>query len=161
MTSGIHRRAALRALSLVVILTLSIVISCRSVENYFGYCRADGRFLSDKEKEDAAILYVLENYPPVIEIPVGSRNFQRPPNAVPYVSLAEFRASNPRCCALVPVLPKSGYAPPFDVRIMGGFSTFVRLNYIVRLVAADGEQIARPVENHVAVSNCGRTSSGI
>ncbi len=123
--------------------------------NYFGFCHASGRFLTDREKIDAAIEDAIAPYPP----PLASLGNYPPTEPIPYASIAEFRRLNPDCCTL----SKSARKAPdvsFLSRIKGTNSTYVLVNFLVRFRDEHGNPLSEPARTFSAITNCGHAWSG-
>lgn len=131
-----------------------------------GYCREQGRYLSDVEKIDIAINYLIATYPPILtsykqlDGGAGVSRSERPPNPIPYKGIEEFKRINKDCCEMT-VVASEGYRAPFFYRIWGSVSGFAHIKYLVRYKDKDGNVIETPYETYPAVSNCGRVWSGI
>ena len=136
--------------------------------NYAGFCLRDGRVLSDEEKVQIAVSYVMAGYPPVLAQTRATdqggvwRNvveYARPQDPIYYLDAGEFSRVNRNCCA-VAAQPGRAQAPLFWSRVLGRLSDFVRVSYRVRYLEASGAQGGQDHVQWVAISNCGRAGPG-
>lgn len=137
--------------------------------NHRGYCFKQGRFLSEKEKIDAVVRYLIAHYPPVLvrretKIVDGIKKpvtvFEKPNNAIPYKDIEEFYRVNKQCCKFKQT-GKKGYPRGFWARVSGATSGFVHVHYRVRYKAKDGSIESKEHTLTPAVSNCGDVWSGV
>lgn len=136
--------------------------------NYSGYCFKEKRYLSDQERIDRAVAYVLATYPPVIDYlnedaSVEPTIERRPPkHPVYYRDAKEFFELNQGCCE-VTMRAREGTdnKPSLSSRVMGRTSCYVHVKYKVRYKDARGSEISSVVETYPAISNCGYLWSGI
>jgi hypothetical protein len=121
---------------------------------YFGFCYSKGRFLSEREKIDAAIRDALYSYPPPLTSLRGA-----PKDSIPYASVEEFRRINPDCCRL----SNSARGAPdvsFLSRVQGTNSTYVLVDYLVRYRDEHGNVVSEHSSTFAAITNCGDAWSG-
>lgn len=134
--------------------------------NYAGYCRAEGRFLSDAERIDRVVELELSVYPPVVPLEKTDASGkpyidnQRPDKPIYYADAAEYFRLNPDCCSLVQLAP-FGWWPYFVNRITGRIAVYVRTRYRVRYFDEHGVATETIVEPAAATTNCGHPWSGV
>jgi hypothetical protein len=118
--------------------------------NYFGFCHDSGRFLTERQKIDAAIEDAISPYSP----PLASRGNYPPKDPIPYASIEEFRRLNPNCCALS---TSARLAPDVSIlsRAKGTNSTYVLVNFLVRFRDEYGAVVSEPASTFSAITNCG------
>jgi hypothetical protein len=128
--------------------------------NYYGYCHAEGRFVPDAEKIDAAVTRVLWAYPPplpIYRIENGQRklvDIRSPANPIPYANRDEFLRENPNCCTLTDT-EREGQEVTLMSRLTGKISTYVTVRYQVKYRNAAGDTIVEPSQTFRAIDNCG------
>jgi hypothetical protein len=129
--------------------------------NYVGFCHSQVRFLSDREKIEVGVAYLLKIYPPSINF-YENRNGERvlvdnrsPSNAIPYDGLEDFFARNPDCCQFS-LTDRQNDQPPTLNRLLGDVSGFANVTFLVRYRDANGQEIAAPIRLDPGVSNCGK-----
>jgi hypothetical protein len=122
---------------------------------YFGYCHGSGRFLTDREKVDAAIGSAIASYPPTL----ASLGNYPPENPIRYASIEEFRRLNPDCCRLSETAPNAPEVS-FLSRVQGSNSTYVHVDYLVRFRDKNGTEITERSGTFSAISNCGHAWPG-
>jgi len=128
--------------------------------NYLGYCHAGSRYLSDREKIEIGVAYLLKMYPPVVkiyEIKNGERVFvdtRTPTDPIPYAGLDDFFTKNPDCCRFS-LSARENYQAPILSRLLGELAGFANVTYLVRYRDTNGEEIAEPIRLDPGVSNCG------
>lgn len=136
--------------------------------NYAGFCLREGRFLTDEEKVQIAVAFVMADYPPVLARTRTTeqggvwRNvveYARPQAPIYYLDAGEFSRVNQDCCALA-AEPGVTQAPLFWSRVLGRLSDFVRVSYRVRYLEPSGAEAGQDVVQWVAVTNCGRAVPG-
>lgn len=146
---------------LIVVGVFVLYLFTVMVLNYTGYCFKQGRYLSDEEKIDTAINYILGTYPPAIDyyekqgnkvVKVGRT---RPRTPLYYESKDEFIALNTNCCELT-MIARENYGIRLSSRLFGTVSTFVHVSYLVRYFDKDGSLRKRKIESYVPISNCGK-----
>ncbi len=123
--------------------------------SYFGFCHAEGRYLSDAEKIDIGIEAALASYPP----PLARFDNHPPGYPIYYPSKEEFLRINPECCALTDSI-REGQHVTFWSRLKGTNSTYVTVNYLVRYRDDSGKDVAEPASTARAISNCGHAWPG-
>ena len=123
--------------------------------NYFGFCHGSGRFLTEREKIDAAIEDAISPYPP----PLASLGNYPPKDPIPYASIEEFRRLNPNCCTLSNSARKAPEVSFFS-RVKGTNSTYVLVNFLVRFRDEDGNEVSEPASTFSAITNCGYAWAG-
>jgi hypothetical protein len=150
---------------------ITIVIACsipyRATRNYLGYCSSTGRRLTDDEKIRIAVRTVIRENSPGGELFIQvsgravrtGRRFND--DSLPYVDVDDFLAINRNCCRVVDVWPEIGASPGWYARLTGEFSGFVRLDFLSRKKEDDGQVSEEKRRGYVALTNCGRTWSGI
>lgn len=155
---------ALAALGLAALILLFGAPLGVGTLNYAGFCLKDGRILSDEEKVQIAVSYVMAGYPPVLAQTRATdrdgvwRNvveYARPKDPIYYLDAGEFSRVNRNCCA-VAARPGRAQAPLFWSRVLGRLSDFVRVSYRVRYLEPSGAEGGQDHEQWVAISNCGR-----
>lgn len=128
--------------------------------NYTGYCFAEGKYLTDKEKVRVAVADVMKLYPPpVIRTSVGPStwNVDVPEKPIYYRDVDEFLALNPSCCAISYVRKElESTGPRFSDKATGAMSSFVDMNYIVRYFDVDNVVQSTAVKGFLPISNCGK-----
>ncbi len=159
---------ALAALgSAALILLLGAPLSVATL-NYAGFCLKEARILSDEEKVQIAVSYVMADYPPVMAQTRATeqdgvwRNvveYARPEDPIYYLDTGEFSRVNRDCCE-VAERPGRAQAPFFWPRIQGRLSDFVRVSYRVRYLEPGGAEGGYDFVQWVAVTNCGRAVPG-
>ena len=129
--------------------------------NYTGYCHSRFRYLSDQEKIEIGVRFLLESiYPPsvpIYEVRDGERVFidnQTPKDPIRYGDLQEFFARNSDCCK-VSLSARENFEAPTMSRLTGRLAAFVNVNFLVRYRAATGEEIEIPMRIDPGISNCG------
>ena len=136
--------------------------------NYTGYCHAEGRYLSDQEKFDSAIQYVLDRYPPTISKTVvvdvnGTKqtreHWYMPENIIRYNGIDDFKKNNQDCCKLSKTAGEGRRHSILD-RLTGNASGFVIINYKVMYIENSFKNHAMDV-TAVTVKNCGTSWSGL
>lgn len=136
--------------------------------NYNGYCHAEGRYLSDEERINSAVQYVLDRYPPTIskQIEVNDNGvvqkrdyWYAPEKPVMYKDINDFMLINPECCRIGMSAGESGPANVLD-RLTGYVSSYVIVRYKVRYLEEKNEKYAMD-GTAVAIKNCGRAWSGL
>ncbi len=136
--------------------------------NYNGYCHAEGRYLSDEEKINSAVQFVLDRYPPTIskQIEVNDNGvvqkrdyWYAPEKPVMYKDINDFKLINPECCRFS-FRTGEGRAPSVIDRITGYVSSYVIVSYKVRYIEEHSEKYAMD-GTAVAIKNCGRAWSGL
>jgi uncharacterized protein YxeA len=156
--AGIAKDIAL--VILVLIIALSGYIAWNITPNLKGYCKRKYRYLTDEEKIDIAIEYIMDGYPPVIDIlerqgeDIVRVDVNQPKNPIYYDSIEEFKIINKECCQLTEE-DGSGYQVSFFTRARGDFSTYVRVRYKVRYINSENELSEEKKERFVAITNCG------
>jgi hypothetical protein len=112
----------------------------------------------------AAALRVIQTYPPSIEL--RSRNlgggksvvtYGRPPNTIPYKSISEFYAVNPKCCELVD-RDAEGWQPSLLDKLLGLHSHIVRVRYAIRKVEPGGTVVTTPHETFIVLTRSGKVT---
>jgi hypothetical protein len=155
---------------LIVILSCIGYVGWKITPNLMGYCKKEMRYLTDEEKIDSAIKYVMKSYHPVVEIPKKHEDndvrmdehkihYELAKNPIYYNSIEEFKAINKDCCTLAED-DGSGYRGGFYNRASGGLSTYVLVRYKVRYFDSDNEVKEKNTDLTVAVSNCGMAYIG-
>lgn len=139
--------------------------------SYSGYCFSERRYLSDQERIERAVTFVLASMtPPVARYdisPVDKRRktFQEGTrDYVPYRSVHEFFELNPNCCVVVDRFTYRGgetYIPNFWNRLTGAVSAVISMKYQVRYRDKDGAVHVEYAEAAPAISSCGHVWSGI
>jgi hypothetical protein len=130
--------------------------------NYRGYCHAEGRYLSDREKIEVGVKFLLDAvYPPSIpiyEIRNGERiyiNNEIPTNPIAYANPEEFFAMNPDCCSFSLRSSQNEDVTTID-RLTGRLSGFASVAFLVRYRTAAGEEMSEPMRADPGISNCGQ-----
>ena len=138
--------------------------------NYTGYCHAKNRYLSEQEKVEAGIQFVLDGYPPSLQFARTETingvaeelvSWKIPEYPVRYKNAVEFKALNPACCELVKVInvPGEGIIKHSILdRLSGFFSDFVIIKFKVRYVD-DGQEKNADSSMSVSIANCGKAWS--
>lgn len=144
------RRGIVRRGLQVVLGVLLLAVVWWPGMNYFGFCHATGRFLTDKEKIDIAIADAISSYPP----PLASLGNYPPKDPIPYSSIEEFRRLNPNCCTLSNSARKAPDVS-FLSRVQGTNSTYVLVDFVVRFRDERGNEVSEPAGTFSAISNCG------
>lgn len=165
-----------RVLLSVVVLAVVYIATIAGL-NYSGYCFKQKRYLSDQEKIDIAVAYIIAHLKPR-ERPVTSyatspfveyeeRGIQKhvrandwPDDQIKYQDISDFYEINKDCCKLV-LEGREGFKPSFWDRISGRTSALVYVRYTVRFLTDDGIERLGKVEAYPAISNCGHIWSGI
>lgn len=159
---------ALAALGLATLILLLGAPLGVATLNYTGFCLKEGRFLTDEEKVQVAVSYVMTGYPPVLARTRATdeggvwRNvveYARPEDPIYYLDAAEFSRVNRDCC-VVAARPGRAQAPLFWSRVRGRLSDFVRVSYRVRYLEPGGTEGSQVHVQWVAVANCGRAGPG-
>lgn len=132
--------------------------------NYNGYCHAEGRYLSDEERINSAVQYVLASYPQSVsnvEVIVNDA-FQRGPNwvkpkqTIKYKDVGEFLEINLNCCELSMALGVEAEPTSLLDRITGYISTFVIVRYKIRYLDDDNIEKYNDGGQAVSIKNCGQ-----
>jgi hypothetical protein len=143
----------------------SFFVISRVALNYSGYCYKEGRYFSDKEKIDLAVMYIVNTYPPVVDIyerssKEDSVGRSSPKNSIKYSSVEQFYRDNKDCCS-VSKTGKKGTDVPLTHKLIGSVDKYVKIKYKVRYKDSNDNVIEVFETPFVAVSNCGHTWSGI
>jgi hypothetical protein len=158
-------RGYIGVVTLILILVLFGYIGWSITPNLKGYCKKENRYLTDEEKIDSAIEYILSGYPGVVDIlekqgeDIVRVDVNIPKKPIYYNSIEEFKTINKDCCRLFD-FGINGDQAGFITRANGGLSTYVRVRYKVRYYNGDNELIEDMKEILVAVTNCGRGWQG-
>lgn len=158
-------RGYIGVLILILILAFFGYIGLSITPNLKGYCEKEHRYLTDEEKINSAIQYILSGYPSVVDIlekqgeDIVRVDMNIPKKPIYYNSIEEFKAINKDCCRLSD-LDINGDQAGFITRARGGLSTYVRVRYKVRYLNSANELIEVMMEILVAVDNCGRARQG-
>jgi len=153
---------------IVVSLFFGLVVyySNRMWLNYSGYCTVTERYLSDSEKIEIAIKYVIRLYPPVVDIYEKNNSDMTkvgrswPDNIILYNSIDEFINVNENCCEIT-VDGYKGHKRPLKNSLYGSLASYIRVKYKVRYFDSDGDNVSTMQEDYVAITNCGVPWSGI
>jgi hypothetical protein len=149
------RRKTLQRTFRVAFGVLLLAIAWWPGMNYLGFCHGSGRFLTERQKIDAAIGGVIASYPP----PLASLGIKPPADPIRYASIEEFRRLNPDCCRLS---TSARLAPDvsFASRVKGTNSTYVLVDYLVRFRDEQGIEVSEFASTFSAIGNCGYTWPG-
>jgi hypothetical protein len=117
-------------IAIISVFALFVYIAWTTAPNLKGYCEKEFRYLTDEEKIDSAIQYVLDIYPPVVDIlekqgeDIVRVDVNLPKKPIYYNSIEEFKSINKDCCRLSDS-DRSGYQGGLYTRASGGLSTYV------------------------------------
>jgi len=137
--------------------------------NVSGFCVKENRFVSEKEKIDAAVQYVIRRYPRadnrvIAEIGDGyeTRTIVHSglKNPIRYENIEEFYRLNPNCCSLSRRGRKGMVERDIWDVATGKISDFVRIELLLRYRNDDGSLRSFKHTLFPAVSNCGHAWSG-
>ena len=110
--------------------------------NFNGYCKSEGKFISnlytEQEIIDKAIKYVIDNIeqPGVVyDLSKGrdvifGEEFYENTQIIPYNSIAEFKKINPNCCKITTI--DDGDTLNIFMRITGSGYRFIDMKYLRR-----------------------------
>jgi hypothetical protein len=120
------------------------------VLSYSGFCLGQGRFLSEQEFFDIAILRIM-----------SLRCYQSPTSQcvapIQYKDVDDFRARNPNCCRFV--RHNSDFAGSgivtFSQELFGNAARSVLVNFKINYVDADGNPQDTIGHGLIVVGNCG------
>lgn len=125
--------------------------------------------MSDEEKINSAVQFVLDRYPPsinkVIEKNINGSiqkidHWYKPERPIKYRDVQEFRIINPDCCVFS-LQTGEGMKPSKLDRIIGNFSTYVIVKFKVRYYEGIDLEKTEDSGEAVAVKNCGKSWSGL
>ncbi len=145
---------------------VAVFLISRLSLNYSGYCHNEGRYLSDQEKIDLAVLHIVSSYPPVIDVYDKSSESDvfvgriSPENPIKYSCVEEFYDENKNCCEISET-GKNGVETPLTYKLLGSLDKYVRVEYKVKYKDLSGNMIEVVDTSFVAISNCGHAWSGI
>lgn len=148
-----------RLMLVICLILLGLPVSC-AVLNYNGVCIARFERIEDDRMIRIAVTELLENMRPpnslwreddgqLVRVDV-------PATKAPYADVAAFLSLNPGCCEISTNLTHLGRSASVMNRITGRLAGYVIIEYREQPNATTVEKKA-----HVAVTNCGRTWSGI
>jgi hypothetical protein len=159
---------AIKILVYVMLVIGSAFFIAKSIVDYNGeYCRETSRAMTNKDRIDAVVKWVISGYPPSLsELTLSPEAYRdvysgpRPKTFIPYTSQNEFMALNPDCCAVETSTPNVRKIRIMD-RVSGRIAAYVRVRYRVRYVDESGTAREQIVEPYYAITTCGHPWSGI
>jgi hypothetical protein len=123
---------------------------------YSGYCRSEGRWVSDAERIRSAIIYVFQRQDRLRFRTSNGATEAWQPTVIHYKTLDEFLAANKNCCGKGP-LPGDDFTPPtFLTRLFGTLTDVIVVSYTERYVDDSGLAQSERVVRQVEVNVCGR-----
>jgi hypothetical protein len=137
----------------------------------FGFCTDDFRFLSDQEKIDAAINYIIQPYRinhanikknTRISYVWGTNRERFVPGYRLYVSfqnVGDFRAYNPDCCYMVKSDEEKD-SKPRSHSASWSYPNLIRLNFSDPTWSTSPAGQRRTEHIYIPVSNCGGATHG-
>lgn len=135
-----------------------------------GWCKSEGRILSDQEKIENVIAVILKEYPKEGDSKLfNSESYEpyydgvqmRPAKyPVPYHDINEFLALNPTCCNVVqhyvsPYKEGGEYVSFFD-HFTGRKTAVISIKYLLRYKDESGEIQSKPWDYATGMDNCGK-----
>jgi len=154
----------------ILAVLLTIILSL----NYFGYCYSQKRFLSDEEKLNIVVKYIL-----TFEVAMSQENSEyiervklvdkdkgqklqlekdQQGEYVPYHNIEDFFALNPSCCQVTTnykSIGGEGDTVSCWNRLTGFKSSVVGVRYLSRYRNSEGTIQSKPREIFPGVNNCG------
>lgn len=163
-----------RILKYTVLIALCLLVG-RMGLNYTGYCYEQGRYLTDQEKIDIAVIDLLKNFPANPrgpQVPPWSPRYFLPRDATRAQSIEDFYAMHPNCCEVTDqarfdflqseFIASPGQKVPLMMRLTGMVSSYVLIRYKLHYLDEDGEEkLWKNDYSYTAISNCGTTRSPI
>lgn len=159
--------SAKKALGIVILITGAALLawpSYKGAMNYAGYCFKESRYLTDEEKIELAIRRAIAAGPPAIPMSkveikngkeVHSTIREIPKIYDRYDSVDQFRRLNPNCCVLTQTAPGGG-GPDLGIRLLGNFSTYVRMEYAFFYTDAMNQERVFDRVTYPKITNCGK-----
>jgi hypothetical protein len=148
-----------KIIALALALTIALAVAGVTVPlalTYSGYCRSEGRWVSDEEKTRSAIVWVFQRQDRLRFRTINGRTEAWHPTAIHYKTLDEFLEANENCCGIGP-LPGDDFTPPtFLTRLFGTLTDVVVVSYTERYVDDSGVTQSERVVRQVEVNVCGR-----
>ncbi len=148
---------------------LAIFLTAILSLNYLGFCFGQNRFLSNEEKRDLVIEYVIKGEKANLEYfrhvkamaksdkyrLYAEQNLGNEP--IPYRDIEEFLALNPNCCQVTLNYITTGYeANPISCwERLTGWSAIVGIRYVSRYRDNKGIAQVKKIEIFPSISNCG------
>lgn len=136
--------------------------------NYQGYCSQAQSQLSDSDRIDRAIEYLLKFYPKdekALNILLehehaANSELLRKKNPIIYEGISDFKEKNDGCCNVLAQSDDIDAAPTtFLEKISGTGSFFVKVNYRIRYLDEFKNEKQQEAEVTYAISNCGVVSN--
>jgi hypothetical protein len=124
--------------------------------NYFGFCPSQERVLTDQEKVNAVVEFIIHmRVPAEMPKPVGIDSVTN--DVIAYSSVAEFLSINPECCEVSKEFYSEGARVRLGAadRLCGRVADYVTARYLIRYRDSSGAIKSKPVEAHYPVSPCG------
>jgi len=148
-------RIVILAIALIVLAAAGVTVPF--VLTYSGYCRAEGRWVSQEEKIRSAVIWVFQRQDRLrFRMTADGRQEVWRPTLIRYGSLDEFLDANKNCCGIRPI-PGDDFTPPtFLTRLFGTLTDVVVVSYTERYIDDSGTSQSERVVRQVEVNVCGR-----
>ena len=137
---------------MIVLTPLVGTLAFKPLSNYYGYCLAEGKFLSNEEKIDAAINYINSRD----RVPIISGNEIQYLVQIRYSSVSDFKAKNPDCCQVgMSGFYSETWPPTFKERVEGRYGDRVKVKFQLNYIDKNGVSSSKPEEWDYVIENCG------
>jgi hypothetical protein len=142
---------------LIVAFILVLLVSASGL-SAGGFCFGQGRFLSDREFIDAAILDLMKGRGSYLIQTIDGKT-RTEVSGIPYASKDDFNSENPDCCNVVSFNFPRDSGPQFTLldHVLGDAAKLVKVKYKDRWTE-DGQPKTQIVEGYLGLRNCGEVN---